>query len=67
MRCDPHGFVKHIQHAELEDGEKERPGEFSKIMRKQTDSGIQELYGTGERTQHQQRRRRLLLDRPKCE
>jgi hypothetical protein len=33
-------------------------------MLRQTDSGIQQLHGAGERTQDQQRRRRLLVDRP---
>jgi hypothetical protein len=42
--------VKQIQHKELEDGDKERPSAFSKIMLKQTDSGIQQLHGAGERT-----------------
>src|SRR5712672_282493 len=36
-------------------------------MLKQTDSGIQQLHGASERTQDQQRRRRLLVDRPQCE
>src|SRR5712671_5623519 len=67
LRRDPHGSVKQIHHEELEDGEKERPSAFPKIMLKQTDSGIQQLHGTGERTQDQQRRRRLLVDRPQCE
>ena len=56
--------MKQIHHEELEDGEKERPSAFPKIMLKQTDSGIQQLHGAGERTQDQQRRRRLLVDRP---
>src|ERR1700720_2580954 len=30
-------------------------------------SGIQQLHGAGERTHGQQRRRRLLVDRPQCE
>src|SRR5580700_2977938 len=38
LRRDPHGSVKQIHHEELEDGEKERPSEFPKIMLKQTDS-----------------------------
>jgi hypothetical protein len=38
---DPHGCVKQIHHEELEDGEKERPSPFPKIMLKQTDSDIQ--------------------------
>jgi hypothetical protein len=59
--------VKQIHHEELEDGDKERPSAFSKIMLKQTDSGIQQLHGAGERTQDQQLRRRLLVDRPQCE
>jgi hypothetical protein len=37
----PQGSVKQIHHEELEDGEKERPSPFPKIMLKQTDSGIQ--------------------------
>jgi len=41
LRRDPHGYVKQIHHEELEDGEKERPSAFPKIMLKQTDSGIQ--------------------------
>ena len=41
LRRDPHGSVKQIHHEELEDGEKERPSAFPKIMLKQTDSGIQ--------------------------
>src|ERR1700722_9645595 len=64
LRRDPHGSVKQIHHQEMEEGDKERPSEFPKIMRKQTDSGIQQLHGAGERTQDQQRRRRLLVDRP---
>ena len=67
LRRDPHGSVKQIHHEELEDGDKERPSAFSKIMLKQTDSGIQQLHGAGERTQDQQLRRRLLVDRPQCE
>ena len=59
--------MKQIHHEELEDGEKERPSAFPKIMLKQTDSGIQQLHGAGERTQDQQRRRRLLVDRPQYE
>jgi hypothetical protein len=53
LRRDPHGSVKQIHHEELEDGDKERPSAFSKIMLKQTDSGIQQLHGAGERTQDQ--------------
>jgi predicted ATP-binding protein involved in virulence len=64
LRRDPHGSVKQIHHEELEDGDKERPSAFPKIMLKQTDSGIQQSHGAGERTQDQQRRRRLLVDRP---
>jgi hypothetical protein len=56
--------VKQIHHEELENGDKERPSAFPKIMLKQTDSGIQQLHGAGERTQNQQGRRRLLVDRP---
>jgi hypothetical protein len=55
LRRDPHGSVKQIHHEELEDGDKERPSAFPKIMLKQTDSGIQQLHGAGERTQDQQR------------
>jgi hypothetical protein len=33
----------------LEDGDKERPSAFPKIMLKQTDSGIQQLHGAGGR------------------
>ena len=32
LRRDPHGSVKQIHHEELEDGDKERPSAFSKIM-----------------------------------
>jgi hypothetical protein len=39
---------------ELEDSDKERPSAFPKIVLKQTNSGIQQLYGTSERTQDQQ-------------
>jgi hypothetical protein len=39
LRRDPQGSVKQIHHEELEDGEKERPSAFPKIMLKQTDSG----------------------------
>ena len=62
LRRDPHGYVKQIHHEELENSDKERPSAFPKIMLKQTDSGIQQLHGAGERTQDQQRRRRLLGD-----
>jgi hypothetical protein len=41
LRRDPHGYVKQIHHEELEDGEKERPSPFPKILLKQTDSDIQ--------------------------
>jgi len=41
LRRDPHRYVKQVHHEELEDGEKERPSPFPKIMLKQTDSGIQ--------------------------
>jgi hypothetical protein len=55
-RCRrPHGSVKQIHREELEDGNKERPGEFAQIMLKQTDSGIQQLHGASERTKDQQR------------
>jgi hypothetical protein len=37
--------VKQIYHEELEDGDKERPSAFPKIMLEQTDSGIQHLHG----------------------
>ena len=67
LRRDPHGSVKPIHHEELEDGDKERPSAFPKIMLKQTDSSIQQLHGAGERTQEQQRRRRLLVDCQQCE
>lgn len=67
LRRDPHGSVKQIHHEELEDGDKQWPSAFPKIMLKQTDSGIQQLHGAGERTQDQQQRRRLLVDRPQCE
>jgi hypothetical protein len=50
LRRDPHRSVKQKHHEELEDGDKERPSAFPKIMRKQTDSGIQQLHGAGERT-----------------
>jgi hypothetical protein len=56
LRRDPHGSVKQIHHEELEDGEKERPSAFPKIMLKQTDSGIQQLAAARERAQDQQRR-----------
>jgi hypothetical protein len=52
--------VKQIHREELEDGDKERPSAFPKIMLKQADSGILQLHGAGKRTQDQQRRRRLL-------
>jgi len=42
LRRDPHGSVKQIHNEELEDGDEERPSAFSKIMLKQTDSGIQQ-------------------------
>jgi hypothetical protein len=35
----------------LEDNDQERPSAFPQIMLKQTDSGIQQLDGAGERTQ----------------
>ena len=50
LRRDPHGSVKQIHHEELEDGDKERPDASLKIKLKQTDSGIQQLHGAGERT-----------------
>ena len=64
LRRDPHGSLKQIHHEELEDSNKERPSAFPEIMLKQTDSGIQQLHGAGERTQKQQRGRRLLVDGP---
>ncbi len=67
LRRDPHGSLKQIHDEELEDSDKERPSAFAKIMLKQTDSGIQQLHGAGERTQEHQRRRRLLEDCPQCE
>jgi hypothetical protein len=51
LRRDPHGSVKQIHHEELEDGDKERPSAFPNIMLKQTDPGIQQLHGAGQRTQ----------------
>jgi hypothetical protein len=53
LRRDPKGSVKQIYREELEDGDKERPSAFPKIMLKQTDSGIQQLHGASERTQGQ--------------
>ena len=41
LRRDPHRCVKQVHYEELEDGEKERPSPFPKIMLKQTDSDIQ--------------------------
>src|SRR5271168_1058597 len=41
LRRDPHGSMKQIHHEELEDGDKERPSPFPKVMLKQTDSDIQ--------------------------
>jgi hypothetical protein len=67
LQLDPHRSVKQIHHEELEDGDQERPSAFPQILLKQTDSGIQQLDGAGKRTQDQQRRRRLLVDRPQCE
>jgi len=49
LRRDPQESVKQIHHEELEDGDKARPSAFPKIILKQTDSGIQQLYGAGER------------------
>ena len=66
LRRDPHGYVKQIHHEELEDGEKERPSPFPKIMLKQTDSGIQQLHAARERAQDQQRRRRSFVDCRQC-
>ena len=51
LRRDPHGSVKQIHHEELEDGDKERPIAFPNIMLKETDPGIQQLHGAGQRTQ----------------
>src|SRR5271170_1962664 len=59
LRRDPHGSVKQIHHEELKDSDKERPSAFPNIMLEQTDSGIQQLHCAGERTQNQQRGRRL--------
>ena len=59
--------MKQIHHEELENSDKERPSAFPKIVLKQTDSGIQQLHGAGERTEEQQRGRRPLVDRPQCE
>jgi hypothetical protein len=56
--------MKQMHHEELEDGDKERPGGFPRIMLKQADSGIQQLHRAGECPQDQQRRRRLLVDHP---
>src|SRR5271170_2437661 len=67
LQRDPHGSVKQIHREELEDRDKERPSAFPKIMLQQTYSGIQQLHGAGERTQEQQRVRRLLVDRPQDE
>jgi len=52
--ADPHGSMKQIDHEDLEDGDKERPSVFPKIMLKPTNSGIQQLHRAGERTQDQQ-------------
>jgi hypothetical protein len=46
-----HGSVKQVHHEGFEDGDKERPSASPKIMLKQTNSGIQQLRGAGERTQ----------------
>jgi hypothetical protein len=64
LRGDLHGSVKQIHRVKLKGSDKERPGAFPRIMFKQTDSGIQQLHGAGERTQKQQRGRRLLVDGP---
>src|SRR5579862_1859150 len=61
---DLRGSMKQIHHEELEDSDRERPSAFPKIVLVQTDSGIQQLHGAGERTQEQQRKGRLLVDRP---
>jgi len=45
--------VKQIDHNKLENGDKERPGGFPRVMRKQTDSGIQQLHPARERTEDQ--------------
>ena len=66
LRRDPQGSVQQVQHEELEDGDEERPGAFPKVMLKQTDSGIQQLYAARERTQDQQRRRRSFVDCRQC-
>ena len=62
LRRDPHGSVKQIDRQELKDGNKEGSSGFPQIMLKQTDSGIQQLYGARERAQDQQRRRRSFVD-----
>src|ERR1700733_8887712 len=64
LRADPHGFLKQIHHEELEDSDKKRPSAFPWIMLEQTNSSIQQLHRAGERTQDQQRRVRLFVDRP---
>ena len=56
--------MKQIHHEKLEGSDKERPSALPKIVLIHADSGIQQLHGAGERTQKQQRRRRLLIDRP---
>ena len=48
---DPLRSVKQIHHEELEDGDKERPSAFPNILLKQTDPGVQQLHGAGERTE----------------
>src|SRR5690349_25096458 len=50
LRRDPHGSAKQIHDKEVEVGDKERCSAFPKIMLEQTDSGIQQLHGAGERT-----------------
>jgi hypothetical protein len=44
LRRDPNGSVKQIHHKDWRTAI-ERPSAFPKIMRKQTDSGIQQLHG----------------------
>jgi hypothetical protein len=51
LRRNPRESVKQIHHEELEDGDKERPSAFPNILLKQTDPGVQQLHGAGERTE----------------
>jgi hypothetical protein len=57
--------MKHIHNEELEDGDKERPSAFPKITLKQTDSGMQQLHGAGERAQDQRSQARNFPNRCK--